>query len=321
MRIIEMELSSLVIALPAAFLLDLILGDPRWLPHPIRWMGKWIEKWEPRFRQFPMDLSTSGALFALSLVFGTWFITWILLQISHLMHEPFYTGLQIILIYFCLSVRSLQTSAMDVYRALRSETLSDAKERLSLIVGRDVQSLDSKGVVRAAVETVAENLVDGVLSPLFFAAIGGAPLALAYKMVNTLDSMVGYKDEKYLQFGKCSARIDDIANFIPARLSVPVISLAAFFFKDRFEQTFMTAILDGEKHHSPNAGYPEAAFAGALGIRLGGPNTYQGRLVEKPYIGERFGECQVNHIWQACDLMVLSAFIFLIPCWFFIALF
>jgi adenosylcobinamide-phosphate synthase len=316
-----MELSSLVFALPAAFLLDLILGDPRWLPHPIRWMGKWIEAWEPHFRKLPMDLSASGALFALSLVCGTWLITWILLQIASLMQEPFYTGLQIVLIYFSLSVRSLQTSAMDVYRAMKSETLSASKEKLSLIVGRDVEPLDSKGVIRAAVETVAENLVDGVLSPLFFAAIGGAPLAMAYKMVNTLDSMVGYKDEKYLQFGKCAARLDDIANFIPARLSVPVISLASFFLRGRNKETIMTAILDGDKHHSPNAGYPEAAFAGALGIRLGGPNTYQGRLVEKPYIGERFGECHVEHIWQACDLMVLSAFIFLIPCWFLVAIF
>jgi len=321
MRIFNMELSSLVFALPAAFLLDLILGDPKKLPHPIRWMGKWIEAWEPHFRKLPMDLSASGALFALSLVLCTWLIAWILLQIAHLMHEPFYTGLQIVLIYFSLSVRSLQSSAMDVYRAMKSETLSASKEKLSLIVGRDVEPLDSKGVIRAAVETVAENLVDGVLSPLFFAAIGGAPLAMAYKMVNTLDSMVGYKDEKYLYFGKCAARLDDIANFIPARLSVPVISLAAFFFNGRTRETVMTAILDGKKHHSPNAGYPEAAFAGALGIRLGGPNTYQGRLVEKPYIGERFGDCRVDDIRQACDLMVLSAFIFLIPCWFLVAIF
>ncbi|MEE9501580.1 MAG: adenosylcobinamide-phosphate synthase CbiB [Candidatus Aminicenantaceae bacterium] len=316
-----MELSSLVFALPAAFLLDLILGDPKRLPHPIRWMGKWIEAWEPHFRKFPMDLSASGSLFAVSLVLCTWLIAWILLQIAHLMHEPFYTAFQIVLIYFSLSVRSLQKSAIDVYRAIKSESLSVSKSKLSLIVGRDVESLDSKGVIRAAVETVAENLVDGVLSPLFFAAIGGAPLALAYKMVNTLDSMVGYKDEKYLQFGKCAARLDDIANFIPARLSVPVISLASFFLKGRNKETFMTAILDGDKHHSPNAGYPEAAFAGALGIRLGGPNTYQGRLVEKPYIGERFGECRVEDIRQACDLMVLSAFIFLIPCWFLVAIF
>jgi adenosylcobinamide-phosphate synthase len=312
-----MEFSSLFFAIPAAFLLDLMLGDPMGLPHPIRWMGKWIERWEPYFRRLPMDLTASGCLFALVLVCGTWMIAWILLQIAHLMGEPFYTGLQIVLIYFSLSVRSLQSSAMDIYQALKIDTLTSAKERLSHIVGRDVDPLDSAGVIRAAVESIAENLVDGVLSPLFFAFIGGAPLAMAYKMVNTLDSMIGYKDEKYIQFGKWAARLDDIANFIPARLSVPIISLAAYFLMDRIRQTFMTAIIDGEKHHSPNAGYPEAAFAGALGLRLGGPNRYQGRLVNKPYIGKQAGKCHVDHIRQACDLMVLSAFIFLIPCWFF----
>ncbi len=316
-----MESSALFFALPAAFLLDLLLGDPKWLPHPIRWMGKWIETWEPYFRKLSTGLTASGSLFALSLVCGTWLITWILLQITHLMHEPFYTGLQVILIYFSLSVRSLYASAMDVYRAMKSETLSESKEKLSRIVGRDVDPLDSKGVIRAAVESVAENLVDGVLSPLFFAAIGGAPLAMAYKMVHTLDSMIGYKDERYLQFGKFAARLDDVANFIPARLSVPVISLAAFFLKGRIREAFMTAIIDGEKHHSPNAGYPEAAFSGALGIRLGGPNTYQGRLVNKPYIGRHFRDIHVDDILQACNLLVLSAFIFLIPCWIFIVFF
>ena len=315
-----MGFSSLFFAIPAAFLLDLMLGDPNGLPHPIRWMGKWIERWEPYFRRLPMDLTASGCLFALALVCGTWLIAWILLQIAHLMHEPFYTGLQIVLIYFSLSARSLQSSAMDIYRALKTDTLDSAKKKLSHIVGRDVDPLDSTGVIRASVESVAENLVDGVLSPLFFAFIGGAPLAMAYKMVNTLDSMIGYKDEKYIQFGKWAARLDDIANFIPARLSVPVISLAAYFLKDRIRQTFMTAILDGEKHHSPNSGYPEAAFAGALGLRLGGPNTYQGLLVNKPYMGKQVGKCHGDHIRQACDLMILSAFIFLIPCWFFLSL-
>lgn len=316
-----MTFSSLFFAIPAAFLLDLILGDPKWLPHPIRWMGKWIETWEPYFRRLPMDLKAAGCLFALSLVCGTWLISWILLQIAHLMHEPFYTGLQTVLIYYSLSVRSLQSSAMDVYRAMQIDTLDSAKKKLSRIVGRDVDPLDSNGVVRASVESVAENLVDGVISPLFFAAIGGAPLAMAFKMVNTLDSTIGYKDDKYLQFGKWAARLDDVANFIPARLSVLIVSAAAYFLKDRARQTFMTAIIDGEKHHSPNAGYPEAAFAGALGIRLGGPSSYQGCLVNKPYIGERLGDCHVDHIRQACDLMVLSAFIFLIPCWIFVLLF
>ena len=236
-----MTLSSLLFALPAAFLLDLLIGDPKGLPHPIRWMGKWIETWEPYFRKLSMDLTASGSLFAISLVCGTWLIAWVLLQITHLMHEPFYTGLQIVLIYYSLSVRSLYASAMEVYRALKSGSLSESKEKLSRIVGRDVEALDTKGVIRAAVETVAENLVDGVLSPLFFATIGGAPLAMAYKMVNTLDSMVGYPNERYRYFGWTSAKADDVANVIPARMTALIFILASFILRKNWRRAWKVA--------------------------------------------------------------------------------
>ncbi|MCP4219427.1 MAG: cobalamin biosynthesis protein CobD, partial [bacterium] len=187
-----------------------------------------------------------------------------------------------------------------------------AKGKLSYIVGRDVENLSEDGIAGAALETVAENLVDGVVAPLFYAAIGGAPLAMAYKMVNTLDSMVGYKNEKYLHFGKASARIDDLLNYIPARLSIPVIGLAAQFLAGRGKDAIVTAIREGRNHSSPNAGYPEAAFAGTLGVRLGGPNYYDGVLVEKPYIGKKFGIVRAGHIKKACDLMILSSFLWLI---------
>jgi adenosylcobinamide-phosphate synthase len=159
---------------------------------------------------------------------------------------------------------------------------------------------------------VAENLVDGFVAPLFFAALGGAPLAVTYKMVNTLDSMVGYKNDRYLKFGKVSARLDDIANFIPARLAVPVIALAAELLPARSGLVALkNAWQDGARHASPNSGYAEAAFAGVLNVRLGGPNTYHGRLVEKPFIGLDYGEAQAFHIPQACDLMLLSSVIWL----------
>jgi adenosylcobinamide-phosphate synthase len=174
-------------------------------------------------------------------------------------------------------------------------------------VGREVKDLSEDGVARAAVETVAENLVDGVISPLFFAAIGGAPLALAYKMINTLDSMVGYKNETYRLFGKTAARIDDVANFLPARLSVPVIALVAHLLAGRGKIAFKTAVREGRQHTSPNAGFSEAAFAGALGVRLGGPNFYHGKRVEKPYIGKVFDSAHKHHIKSACELMMLSA--------------
>ena len=162
---------------------------------------------------------------------------------------------------------------------------------------------------------MAENLVDGVIAPLFFAAIGGAPLALAYKMTNTLDSMVGYKNEKYLLFGKVSARMDDIANYIPARLAVPVIALASGILTGKGSRAYQTAKTEGRHHTSPNAGYSEAAFAGAFGIKLGGPNYYHGKLVEKPYIGAEFGNVSPIHIKKSCDLMMLSAFLMLVFLW------
>jgi adenosylcobinamide-phosphate synthase len=154
--------------------------------------------------------------------------------------------------------------------------------------------------------------VDGVISPLFFAAVGGAPLAVAFKMASTLDSMVGYKDEDYLYFGRASARIDDIANFIPARISVFVIALAAFLLFRTGSETLHIARRDRRKHSSPNAGYPEAAFAGALSVQLGGPNYYQGELVDKPYIGENLGKARPLHIEKACRLMMLSSLLFLV---------
>jgi adenosylcobinamide-phosphate synthase len=184
-----------------------------------------------------------------------------------------------------------------------------------MIVGRDVESLDEAGVARAAVETVAENLVDGVISPLFFAVLGGGPLAMAYKMVNTLDSMIGHKSNQYISFGRFAARLDDAANFIPARVSAIVISFAAPLIKRPLIRTARTAIRDGRRHLSPNAGIPEAAFAGALGIRLGGPNFYGGRLVDKPDIGMATRPIEVEDIKSATSLMMVSTFLWFVLCW------
>jgi adenosylcobinamide-phosphate synthase len=204
---------------------------------------------------------------------------------------------------------------LEVRRSLKLNRLQEARAGLASIVGRDVAELKEDGIARAAVETVGENLVDGVVSPLFYAAIGGAPLAMAYKMINTLDSMIGYKNETYRHFGKVAARMDDVANYIPARLAVPVVALAAQMLSKSGWPAWQTAVAEGSNHSSPNAGYPEAAFAGALGVKLGGPNYYAGHLVTKPYIGIMFGQVSPNHIKRACDLMFLSALIWLIISW------
>ncbi len=301
--------------LPAAFLLDLILGDPRWLPHPIRWMGKAIETAEPIFRKLPIRLSISGAIFALSLILSSFAITMLIIVFAKLIHPTFGNIIEIIVIYYAISASGLKSSAAEVYAALKNNDLRLAKQKLAMIVGRDVEPLSEEGVARADVETFAENRVDGVISPLVYAAIGGAPLVMAYKMINTLDSMVGYKNDKYLDFGKASARIDDAANFIPARLSVLIIALAAQLLTGEGKSALRTGFQQGKQHASPNSGYSEAAFAGVLKIKLGGPNLYDGRLVEKPYIGRDFGAVTIEHIPKACDLMICSSLIWLVIAW------
>jgi len=301
--------------LPAAFFLDLIIGDPQFAHHPVRYMGKAIESAEPGFRKLPFSLKISGGLFALSLIFSTWAAAVFLLTAAGWIHPFLKTAAEILLIYFCISCTGLASAAREVYAMLRHDNLLEAKKKLAMIVGRDVRSLTESGTARAAVETVAENLVDGVLSPLFFLLIGGVPLMAAYKMINTLDSMVGYKNEIYKDFGMVAARIDDIANFVPARISVPLISLSAFILNRQGRRTFETGRNEGRRHSSPNSGFSEAAFAGALGVKLGGPNIYHGKTVVKPFIGTGFGEVNTGHIPKACDLMVLSSSIFCILVW------
>jgi len=298
---------GLALAVTLAVTLDMLLGDPLWLPHPVRWMGKTIAWLEPRFRALPLKPLLSGALMATLLVPSVWIICLLAVRIAAAIHPAAGTLIQAVMLFACISARSLADAALAVGKALVQSNLYAARQAVSMIVGREVDRLDEHGVARAAVETVAENLVDGFVSPLFFAVVGGAPLAMAFKMVNTLDSMVGYKNDRYLLFGRVAARMDDIANFIPARLAVPFIAMAAQLLNGRGRAAMHTACRDGRAHASPNAGYPEAAFAGALGLWLGGGNHYHGRLVEKPIIGSGFPESGPTHIRQACRLMLTTA--------------
>ena len=302
-----MPAEGLALALTLAVTLDMLLGDPLWLPHPVRWMGRAIAWLEPRFRKLTLKPLLSGALMATLLVSSVWLICLLLVWFAAAVHPAAGILVQAVMIYVCISARSLADAAQAVGNALGHSGLGAARQAVSMIVGREADRLDERGVTRAAIETVAENLVDGVVSPLFFAVLGGAPLAMAYKMVNTLDSMVGYKSDRYLLFGRFAARMDDVANFIPARLAVPFIALAAQLLNGRGRATMGTAFRDGRAHASPNAGYPEAAFAGALGLWMGGPNHYHGRLVEKPIIGVGFADARPVHIRQACRLMLTTA--------------
>lgn len=290
--------------LTIAYVVDLVIGDPRWAPHPVRIMGSAIEETERNLRRWFEDYADAGqkfagliiALFIPALAYLTFYLVSAVLE---------WIGLRlivtIVLIYLIASsfaTRELVRSAMAVIDALRVNNIKDAREKLSMIVGRDTHSLDRKGILIAVVETLAENASDGIVAPMFYFVMGGLPLAMAYKAVNTLDSMVGYKNEKYRHFGWASARLDDIANFIPARITGALIVLSSMIYsvypfpcsatsRDAgWKNAWRIMRRDGRKHSSPNSGIPEAAMAGALGVRLGGPSSYGGRMCEKPYIGE-----------------------------------
>jgi adenosylcobinamide-phosphate synthase len=294
------------IVIPFALVLDMLLGDPRWLPHPVRLMGLAVSRLEEPFRRLPVGPVTAGALFtgflaALAYVSSA-FLLWLCARVS----PAFGTLAQIMLLYTCLAARALAREAQGVEAALKAEDLPLARKRVGMIVSRNAAVLDARGVTRAAVETVAENFVDGVLSPLVFAAVLGVPGAVAFKMASTLDSMVGYRNARYEKFGKASARLDDVLNFLPARLSVPLIALSAFFLFRSGKRAFATALMEGGNHKSPNAGLPEAAFAGALGVRLNGPAEYHGMLEDKPYLGVRHAPPVIEDISRACRLMEIS---------------
>ncbi len=304
-----------IVILPAAFVLDLLVGDPRALPHPVRWMGAAISAAEKPFRKLTSNLIAGGVIFACALILTTWLAVWGLVALADAVHPLCGTLLQIVLIATAVSARSLWDAAGEVWMTLKDGPLQDARQQVAMIVGRDTAQLDRSGVARAAVESVAENLVDGVVSPIFYAAIGGAPLAMAYKMVNTLDSMVGYRTERYRLFGRASARIDDAANFLPARLSVPVIAAAAQWLFNSGASAITCAFREGRHHNSPNGGFPEAAFAGALHVALGGPDTYGGTRIEKPVIGTGNPPPQTHHIPRACSLLLLSSAIWVLLSW------
>ena len=295
--------------LPAAFLLDLLVGDPAFIPHPICWMGNLITKAEAPFRRLKVPTVVTGGLFAVAMVTIVWGIATGVMALASLVHADFVRVVEILMIWFAISTRSLKQAALAVADALRLGGVEAARVKVGMIVGRDTSELDERGVLKAAVETVAENLVDGVISPLFFAAIGGAPLAMAYKMVNTLDSMVGYRNDTYIQFGKVSARVDDVANFIPARLSVFCVAIASYGLTRRWREIFTAAWRDGRNHLSPNAGFPESSFAASLEVTMGGPSVYFGKVVEKPYICEEYKENPyvAFTVEKACRLMVWSA--------------
>ena len=301
---IDLKLQILI-----AVLLDLLLGDPRWLPHPVRLIGRMAAALESVARRWIAAPRLAGFVTALCVIVVSGAASWLGLSLAQSLSPLFGDVLAIILIYTTIATRDLAVHGMNVVRPLAAGDLAEARRQVSMLVGRDTERLDEAGVARATVESIAENLVDGVTAPLFFATLFGPTGAVVYRAVNTLDSMFGYKNERYAQFGWASARIDDLANHLPARLIGPVVALAALLLGERPIESLRILLKDGRAHTSPNAGYPEAAFAGALGIQLGGPSFYFGRSepIEKPTIGDRLQPPVAEHICRANRLMVATA--------------
>lgn len=299
--------------LTIGYILDLFFGDPYWLYHPVRVIGKIISTGETLLRRiFPKnDRGTlaAGAVLAVLTVTISYGLSWGILKICGYISPVLAFIVETFWIYQILAGKCLKTEAMKVCRALEEKNLAKARRMISYLVGRDTKNLDCSEIIKAAVETVAENTTDGVVAPMIFIAIGGAPLGFAYKAVNTLDSMVGYKNEKYRMFGKVSAHLDDIVNFIPARLSGLLMVAAAALCGYDGKGALRIFIRDRNKHLSPNSAQTESACAGALGLCLGGTHSYFGKPVEKPKIGDEVNEVVPGHIKDACLLMFLTAFL------------
>lgn len=285
------------------FCLDLLLGDPAWIPHPVVLMGRYIENMEGFLRKGCPNELLAGAVLAAALPLGTLSLSALALWLCGLVHPALRFFLETIWCWQCLAVKGLGEEAERVRRALTSGTPEEARRAVGRIVGRDTENLSAQGVARAAVETVAENFSDGAAAPMCYMFLGGAPLALCYKAINTMDSMVGYKNSRYLYFGRAAARLDDAANFIPARLSALLLILAAGLTGERVSGAWRVWRRDRRNHASPNSAQTESAMAGALGIRLGGPAFYFGQLHEKPAIGDPVREIEPEDIRRAVRML------------------
>lgn len=298
-------------ALCLGFLIDLVLGDPKGLWHPVRGIGALITYLEGRLRaSFPKTEEGekhAGAVLTVLVVLIPTAIAVALIALCRAIHPGLGFAVQVLLCWQLLAVKSLRDESMLVCRALEKNDLPEARRAVSMIVGRDTQRLDEAGVTRAAVETVAENFSDGVMAPMLYMALGGAGLGMLYKAVNTMDSMVGYKNERYLWFGRCAAKLDDVLNFIPARLGGFLMCAAAPLAGLDGSSAFRVFMRDRLRHSSPNSAHTEAAAAGALHIRLAGDNWYFGKLVHKPTIGNDDRPIEVRDIRRVNRLMYASS--------------
>jgi adenosylcobinamide-phosphate synthase len=298
-----------ILSIYIGYIMDLIIGDPYSFPHPVRYIGKLIKKTEKKIRNIAKsdkDLKKGGFALWFVTVGTTYLVTYLIVKLSSLIPGGFLI-VNSLLIYTTLATKCLKDEAVKIYKVLKTGDIEKSRIQLSYIVGRDTEHLDEDEIIRATIETVAENTVDGIIAPMFYAFIGGAPLAMAYKAINTLDSTVGYKNEKYKDLGFASAKIDDIANYIPARISVLLMMLGSLMLGYDYKNSSKIAIRDRKNHKSPNCAYPEGAVAGALGVQLGGTNIYFGEVVYKPTIGDKIREIEIDDIIKTNKIMYATS--------------
>lgn len=293
------------------YLADLLIGDPQWRYHPIRLIGSMIAAFERSIRRRCDDsersLKKGGAALVIAVCFCSAAAAAVAVCLAYAISPVVYIISESVIFYFMLSARSLCTESMKVCKELKKGDIEGARKAVSMIVGRDTAALDSAGIARAAVETVAENASDGVTAPMLYMLIGGAPLCVLYKAVNTMDSMVGYKNDRYLYFGRAAARLDDAANFLPARISAAFMIVAAYITGNDGRRAAEIYRRDRYKHASPNSAHTEAVCAGALGLRLAGDAYYFGRLYKKEYIGDDIRGIEPEDIVRANRLMLVMS--------------
>ena len=298
-------------AVLGGFVLDALLGDPAWLPHPVVYMGKAISKLEkflrPRLPKTPQGELLGGAIVAFCLPVGTFLLTGLVCRRAARLHPLLGLAVQMFWCGQALAARGLVQESTNVYKELKKPDLPGARKAVSRIVGRDTAELTAEGVTKAAVETVAENASDGVIAPLLYMLIGGAPLALTYKAINTMDSMLGYKNEKYLYFGRVPAKLDDVANYIPSRLAGLLWVAAAAFTGNSARGAWKIWRRDRRRHASPNSAQTESACAGALSVQLAGPAYYFGQYYPKLTIGDALRPIEPEDILRANRMMVAES--------------
>ncbi len=297
-----------------AFLIDRIIGDPANIPHPVVLMGKVIAYFEHKFNRGKAQTRCFwGIILTILLVGGSYFLTWGLLKTLEAINPYLSYAVEVYLVSTTIAGKSLLQAGKGVLVELQKSDLTQARKRLSWLVSRDATNLPEAEIVRGTIETLAENFVDGILSPLFFATLGGAPLAMSFKAVSTLDSMVGYRNDRYEDFGWFSARSDDWANYIPARLCIPILLAAGIPYKLPIKYAWQTWRRDASKHPSPNGGNPESLVAGLLGIRLGGINIYHGKTHHRAEMGEALHTSTFQDIIRCLSLIRLATWLSLIP--------